>query len=184
MRIRIIVCASLIFLVTTAFVLAQDFDLTKHPGYIDLSQIEIPKGAGDITEVTIGPELLRAFAAMGGGAEGLPADMKSLFSINVKTFEINAEIADELRPVFEKIEKKMAKEGWVSLVKVRKNGEENTNVSIKYDKKGEMQGLMVMSIDPFDEAAFVNIVGKINIKDLGFLGQHVSGSALDSLDSL
>lgn len=183
MRIRNTILLSMLIAMLTSFAFAQDFELTKHPGYIDLDQIEIPKGAGDVTEVTIGPELLQMFAAMGGG-EGMPAEMGSLFSIRVKSFEIDAEMAESLRPVYEKIEKKLAKEGWISMVKVKKNGEESTNVSIKYDKNGQMQGLMVMSIDPYDEASFVNIVGKIDLKDLGFLGQHVSGSALDSLDNM
>lgn len=183
MRIRNAIWLSVILSMLTSFVFAQDFDLTKHPGYIDLDQIEIPKNAGDVTEVTIGPELLQMFAAMGGG-EDLPAEMGSLFSIRVKTFEVDAKMAQELRPIYDKIEKKLSKDGWVSMVKVKKNGEESTNVSIKYDKKGQMQGLMVMSIDPYDEASFVNIVGKVDLKDLGFLGQHVSGSALDSLDNM
>ena len=183
MKMKISQLTMIAMLLSAASIMAQNYDLTKHPGYVDLDQIQIPKGAGDVTEVTLGPELLRALSAITGAETGM-AQFNDLFSIRVKSFEINPEIAEDLYPVFEKIEKKLQKEGWAQLVRVKKNDEEHTNVSIKYGKKGEMEGLVVMTVDPYDEAAFVNIIGSINLKDLGFLGDHINGSALDSLGNL
>lgn len=172
-----------IMMMSVTILMAQNYDITKHPGYVDLDQIEIPKGAGDVTEVILGPELLRALSAMTGGENGM-GQFTDLFSIRVKSFEINVDMANQLYPVFDKIEKKLQKEGWQQLVRVKKNDEEHTNISIKYGKNGTMEGLVVMSIDPYDEASFVNIIGSINLKDLGFLGDHIHGSALDSLGNL
>ncbi len=183
MKMRILNSAIILMLLFTASLIAQDYDLKKHPGYVDLDQIKIPKGAGDVTEVILGPELLRAFSAF-AGSETEMDQFNNLFSIRVKSFEINQDMAEELYPVFSKIEKKLQKEGWSQLVRVKKNDEEHTNISIKYGKKGGMEGLVVMTIDPYGEAAFVNIIGAINLKDLGFLGNHIDGSALDSLGNL
>ena len=49
---------------------AAQEDITKHPGYIDLSGIQIPNGTGEVTEVTLGPEIFNMFRNWGHDDEG------------------------------------------------------------------------------------------------------------------
>ena len=160
--------------------MAQDIELSMHPGYIDLDQIQIPDNAADVTEVDIGPGLINMIRQFSGENEEVKKKMEGFFSIRVKSFDIDEKSTEAIRPIINDIEKKLKKEKWEKLVRV-KEGEEVTNVSIKYSDKGKMQGLLVMSLEPNVEASFVNIVGSIDFDMLGDLGVDIDASAMDSL---
>ncbi|MBN1779831.1 DUF4252 domain-containing protein [bacterium] len=178
-----IIMLALVLVFGMAF--AQE-DYKKHPGYIDLSGIEIPEDAGEVTEVTIGPELFTMLRSFSGEDEDDDDDAAFLgeggmFSINVKTFEIDEAQSDKVRAEMAKIEKKLQKENWTPVVRV-KSGDETTNVSVKFDKgTHKTLGLLVMSLEPGNEATFVNIVGSIPLEALGSMGVDMNESALDSL---
>ncbi len=163
---------------------AQDPDIKKMPGFVNLEEIQIPGNAGEVTEISLGPPLLRIARTTGAnGDKHLSKTLEGLFSIQVKSFDVDSFQAVQVRPIMDKIEKQLAKEKWERLVRVKK-AHEMTNVSIKYDK-GKAVGLMIMSLNPGNEASFVNIVGNINLSELGELsdfGVHVS--PLDSLEEL
>ena len=169
----IILCVSLPLM-------AQDIELSMQPGYIDLDQIQIPNNADNVTEVDIGPGLINMIRQFSGENEEVKKKMEGFLSIRVKSFDIDEETTETIRPIMEDIEKKLKKEKWEKLVRV-KDGDEVTNVSIKYSKKGKMQGLLVMSLEPNVEASFVNIVGAIDFNMLGDLGVDINASAMDSL---
>lgn len=163
---------------------AQDFDLINHPGFVNLDDIEIPDEAIDVTEVSIGPELFQMISDFAGdeGGEDMP-DLGQFVNIQVKTFDVNEENSKDIRKKMSKLEKKLKRQNWKPLVRVRSGGE-FTNVSVKYakDKKKSM-GFFVMSLDPNDEAAFVNIVGSVDVNMLRNMNVGINGSALDSLKS-
>lgn len=162
---------------------AAQEDITKHPGYIDLSGIQIPNGTGEVTEVTLGPEIFNMFRNWGDDDEGKenPFQKGGLFSINVKTFEIDSEVTSNIQEEMTKIEKKLQKENWTPIVRV-KSGEERTNISIKFDKGNQKTlGLLIMSVEPGQEASFVNIVGSVPLEALSNMGVDMDASAMDSL---
>jgi hypothetical protein len=162
---------------------AAQEDITKHPGYIDLSGIQIPNGTGEVTEVTLGPEIFNMFRNWGDEDEGKenPFQKGGLFSINVKTFEIDSEVTSNIQEEMTKIEKKLQKENWTPIVRV-KSGEERTNISIKFDKGNQKTlGLLIMSVEPGQEASFVNIVGSVPLEALSNMGVDMDASAMDSL---
>ncbi len=159
---------------------AQNIDLKKQPGYIDLSKIKIPGKAGKVTEISIGPALLKLAAGISESSdEKLSKSLSGIFSIQVKSFEVDSEEAEKIRPVMAEIEKKLNRENWERLVRVKEE-DELTIVSIKHDK-GKVVGLLVMSLKPGDEASFVNVVGNIDLKNIGKIGMGLNDSALDSL---
>ena len=161
---------------------AAQEDMTKHPGYIDLSGIQIPKNAGEVTEVTLGPDIFRLFQPHNDeDNSGIPFGKGGMFSINVKSFEIDSAEDQNIRAEMDKIEKKLQKENWTSVVRV-KSGEESTNISMKIDKDTQkMEGLFIMSLEPGHEASFVNIVGSIPLEALSNMGVDMDDSAMDSL---
>ncbi|HDQ44404.1 MAG TPA: DUF4252 domain-containing protein [bacterium] len=170
---------ALVFLAVPAF--AQDFDLINHPGYVNLEDIKIPDEAVNVTEVSIGPELFQMIRNFSGNeAVGMPK-LDGFMNIQVKTFSVNEKVARELRPRMEKLEARLRRENWVPLVRVR-SGEVVTNISVKYSKDSKKtHGLFIMSLDPQDEAAFVNIVGNVDMNMLRNMNLGIQGSALDSL---
>ena len=162
---------------------AQDPDIKKMPGFVNLEEIQIPGNAGEVTEISLGPPLLRIARTAHNGDKHLSETLEGLFSIQVKSFDVDSFQAVQVRPIMDKIEKQLAKEKWERLVRVKK-ANEMTNVSIKYDK-GKAVGLMIMSLDPGSEASFVNIVGNIDLSKLGELSDFgVDASPLDSLEGL
>lgn len=157
---------------------AQDMDVTTLPGYVDLEQIPIPSKAGRITNITLGPPLLRIATQTVNGDDELSETLSGLFSITVKTFEIDSQVAEELKPKIEAIEEKLNNEDWQRIVEV-KDIDEYTTIRMKYDKE-KAAGLLIMSLED-DEASFVNIVGSIDFEQIGKLG---GGLHIDALDSL
>ncbi len=157
---------------------AQDMDVKKLPGYIDLEQIPIPNNAGRVTNITLGPPLLQIATRTMNGDDELTETLSGIFSIRVKTFEIDREMTQEIRPKLAAIEEQLNKEDWQKMVEV-KDRDDYTIISMKYDK-GQAAGLLIMSLND-DEASFINIVGKIDIDKIGRLGSEFH---IDSLDSL
>jgi len=169
------------FLLVCALSAQAGDDLAGHPGYVDLDRIQIPVDAAEITEVNLGPELLKLAAGMENGNADLSKTLDGLFGIRVKSFGLTPELAEQTRPIVEDIQYQLENEGWKRLVYV-KDGEELVLVSMKYDpaQPEKMAGLMVIAFDPADEAVFVNMVGSINLSDMGDL---VDGIDVD-LDNL
>jgi len=181
---RLIVFGTMLIVCAAGTLSAKNTNIEKHPGYVNLEDIEIPSNAEDVTDINIGPGLLGMFAGMAEEEDKELGDViEDFMSIRVKSFEIDSSMTESIRATMDKIEKKLKKEKWQSLVRV-KSSDELTNVSIKYDKKNRMQGLMVMTIEDDDEVTFVNLVGHVNLAKLGQLGVDLNGAALDSLKEL
>ena len=160
--------------------MAQDWDVLNHPGYVNLDDIDIPENAINVTEVSIGPEILQ-LANMFSDEEIPEGTLGGFLNITVKTFDVDSNTAADIRKKMDDLDKKLKREKWSPLVRSR-TGDEFTNVSIKYSKdRKKSLGLFIMSLDPGCEASFVNIVGNVNLAQLKDLDIGIKGSALDSL---
>ena len=183
MKRKILFIAALLLVTVCMNSAAQEIDIEKHSGYINLDSIPIPKSAGKVTDVNIGPELLKIVSTASQEDEDLGKVLSGIFSIRVISFEVDSSGADELLPYIEKIEKKLNAEQWKNIVRVR-DGEERTRVCMKI-ADGKAVGLFVMSIEPGDEVTFINIVGgNLDLAKIGSLGLGLESSALDSLKNL
>jgi hypothetical protein len=163
---------------------AKEVDLTKMPGYVDLSRITVPDGAEDIVDIDIDGEMLQMVASDSGG--NLQQALADLKSVRVKSFDMNEKVTDEMRPIIEKMRKQLEKDDWDQMIYV-KNDDESFTVSVKKDKdKGKMVGLMVIAFEPEDSVTFVNIIGNLNFKSLAALidefGDGEFEELLESLD--
>jgi len=182
MKARILTTAALVVLFATTG-MAQDFDVLNHPGFVNLDDIEIPDDAMNVTEVSIGPEILQ-LANMFSDEEIPDETLGGFLNITVKTFDVDSNTATEIRKKMNKLDKKLKRERWSPLVRSR-SGDEFTNVSIKYSKdRKKSLGLFIMSLDPGSEASFVNIVGNVNLAQLKDMDIGIKGSALDSLQHI
>ena len=163
---------------------AQDKDLKNHPGYIDLSTIEIPVDADEVTNITLDPNILRMVARYGEDDDDDVMDtISNLLSIRVISFNMGIKGVDEIYSKIEAIEKKLNADNWNNLVQVRK-GKERTRVSVK-TQDGKVVGFLLMSVNPEGEVSFINIVGgNIDFETIHKIGTDVHGSGLDSLKHL
>jgi hypothetical protein len=159
--------------------IAEDDDIEKHPGYIDLDDIEIPEASESVADIDLGPDLLRILSKS-RGEEGEEDDFAGkILKIRVKSFESDEISTENLQPVIERIESKLKRGDWKQIVKVREDDEQVT-VSIKYSDDGIL-GLFVMAIEDGDEVAFVNVVGDFSFEDLGSIDLDMDEAVLDSL---
>ena len=78
------------------------------------------------------------------------------------------------------IDKDLMKKDWDRIVKTKSRGEV-ANVYVKTAGDEEFVGLTVVAIDTGGEAAFVNIVGNIDIETLGRLGEKFDIPGIDDI---
>jgi hypothetical protein len=164
--------------VLTAY--AQDEDLKKYPGYVNFEDIKIPDKAGEVTEILLGPALIK-IAAMAEKEkdDDLSSALAGIHGIQVKSFDIEPSETAAIIPIMDKIEKELNRKGWERLVLVKEE-DERVVVSLKTDDKQAI-GLLVMALDEMGEVAFVNIVGSIDLNTLGNLDIDLDDSVMDSL---
>ena len=164
-------------------VVAQDVDITRHPGYIDLEKIRIPENAESVTDIDLGPALLRlaAWAQEEYDVdENLTKSLSGLLSVRVKSFDIGHRETGGMRDLMEKLEKRLQKEKWENLVRVR-GEDEIVNISLKM-VRNKIVGFFMMSMDEGDQVAFANIVGgNIDLDSIRGLGMGLGEAGLDSL---
>jgi len=158
----------------------QEEDVTRMPGYVDLSQF-LNKDKDLTTEVELSNPLLSLVA---GSTAQEDADLSRMLQviklIKVYSFDVKP---NELAALSERIQSADAgliKARWERFVKVRE-GKELTTVYLKRDKE-QVVGLALLSVDE-NEAAFINIVGAIDLKAMNKLGEKFNIPKLDSLSS-
>ncbi len=160
---------------------AEEDSFKGHPGYVDLDEIKIPDKAGEVTEVHLGPALLKLISkAADDEDDDFVATMSELKGIQVKTFEIDSVDAGAILPIMDRIEDKLKRDGWERLVLVKER-DERVVVSVK-PEGDKAVGLMVMTLEPGHEACFVNIIGTIDFQSLHDMDIDLDPSVLDSLE--
>jgi hypothetical protein len=156
-------------------------DYSKYPGYVDLSDIEEFKDSEATVEVFITKPLLSLVAAATSSSEDPSFSnlLKGLALIRVETFGVEDKDTEKVKKIIQKVSKKLTKEKWSRIVRVREK-KELVEIYIKPDG-AKVSGLLVMSLEPDNEAVFVNIVGSIDMDQLGKLSRKFDIPQLDSL---
>ncbi len=170
----------LFFCVVPISIFAQE-DYSKYSGYVDLSAIDEFKESEETVEVFITKPLLSLVAAATSSENdpSLSNLLKDLALIRVEKFNVTAKEEDQVKNVIQKVSKKLIKENWSRIVRV-KDTNERVEIFIKPDGK-KVAGLLVMALDSDKEAVFVNIVGTIDMDQLGKLSKKFDIPELDSL---
>jgi hypothetical protein len=86
-------------------------------------------------------------------------------------FEVNEKNKTELEAKVNSIDSKLISSDWKRIVRTRSD-DEIANVYIKQGGNKKIVGLVVTSVGNDDEAAFVNIVGTIDLATIGKLGKQ------------
>lgn len=169
------------FLVLTATnLLAQESDYSKYPGFANFGNLESLQDEEMVTEILIEEKLLRMVSKFTQDDDELSELIAGLKLIKVNTFEVTEQNADELMNRASKIDKELVGNKWDRIVKSKSRGEV-ANVYIKTQGEDQFVGLTVVTVDKNGEAAFINIVGTINMDALGKLGQKFDIPGLDDI---
>lgn len=173
----------MVILLMPISILAQE-DYRKYPGYVDLSDIDGFKHSEETVEIFITKPLLSLVAAA-TSSEKDPAFsnlLKNLALIRVETFNVKEKEVEKVKKIIQKVSKKLAKEKWSRIVRVKEKSE-RVEIFIKPDGD-KVTGLLIMSLEPEKKAVFVNIVGTIDMEQLGKLSRKFDIPQLDSLGTI
>jgi len=148
----------------------DDSQYQNYPGYVDFSSLISFHKGDDITEVFLNSQLLQMMSRMSGKEE---PEMKKLLTglklVRVYSFDVPKESRNNLIDRISDVDKKLLNKSWTRIIKVKEKNE-YTNVYIKSSRdNANVEGLAVVSLDDDGEASFVNIVGQINMDNLGML---------------
>ena len=168
----------LIVLLLLLAVPAMAGDLMKDPGYIDLEWIQIPEDAYEIQDIDLGPALISAAAdAEKNGETELFELFTMLKSIRVRSFSLD-DPSDKVERDVAKVTDMLEDKGWKRMIYV-KDADQIVTVSSK-SVDGEIIGLTVVAYEPEEEAAFVNVVGHIDLAHLLGIAGRLHGESLDN----
>lgn len=153
-----------------------DKPIENLPGYVDFGSMQEFQDSEESVEVTIKDPLLSSISkATKRDNPELFEILSGLKLIQVHTFSLKKSQRTLIKEKVDKITRKLQKNGWERIVKA-KEPEEKAEIYIKA-VEGKIAGLVVLAIEYGDEAAFVNIVGNINLDSLGKLNSqfHIPG---------
>lgn len=173
-----IIAVALIF--STANLFAQEEDYSKYPGYANFGNLTVLEDGEMVTEIIIEEKLLKMVSKFTENDVELSDLISGLKLIKVNTFEVTPSNSSELMKRAKLIDQDLMNKNWDRIVKTKSKGEV-ANVYIKTAGEDEFVGLTVVSIDEGGEAAFVNIVGSIDMDALGKLGQKFDIPGIDNI---
>lgn len=179
MRLKIYLISGLLVLSFTSQTLPQE-DLEKLPGYVDFNSMGLFGEEEATIEVFLKGSLLNLIAEVTKLEDPELAELLSkLKVIRVQTFSLRDQKIDEVKQKMAEMARQLEKKDWEMVVRVREK-DENVYVYIKSENK-KTAGLVIMSIEPHEEAVFVNIVGEIDPAQLGRIGRKFNFDTLDSI---
>lgn len=165
-------CIHAIMLVTvlSSLAFAQSSDLRNEPGYVDFGDLSSFENSTGVTEIILEEDLLSTLAQLSSAEDpNVMAILNGLKLVKANVFEVSEENQDELQSRIDQIDSKLTGSGWKRIVRTRST-EETANVYIKQNSNKQIVGLTVTTLEEDGEAAFVNIVGIINLATIGKLG--------------
>jgi len=170
-----------LFVLSVFSLYAQSGDVTKEPGYVDFGDLAKFEKSTGVTEVILEEDLLSVLAEI--STENDPNVMeilKGLKLVKANVFEVNEENKADLEARVSNVDSKLMNSNWKRIVRTRSE-EEIANVYIKQNSNKQIIGLVVTSVDTDDEAAFVNIVGTIDLASIGKLGKQFNIPQLEGV---
>jgi len=164
-----------IIIATVAFlsinVLSQSTDVTKEPGYVDFGDFTAFENSTKVTEVILDEDLLSVLAAMSDEADpNIMSILNGIKLVKANVYEISEDNKDELKKRIDEVDSKLSSTGWKRIIRTR-GEDEIANVYIKLNNDKKIVGLAVTNFEKDGEAAFVNIVGNIDLATIGKLGK-------------
>jgi hypothetical protein len=156
-----------LLLMVPLFLYAQDKDYSGELGYVDFGDFSSIISDDNITEVYLDEGILGMVSKMSKDDQG--EFMSKLKLIRVNVFQVEPGNQKNVMSKINDIDKKLSAQKWNRIVRT-KSKTEVANVYIKQDANNRIAGLVVTTIDEKGEAAFINIVGQIDLENMGMLG--------------
>jgi hypothetical protein len=172
----------LMILVLPVMLFAQDRDYSNEPGYVDFGNLTQFENDDNITEVLLEENLLKMVSKMSKEDDPeLTNLLGNLKLIKVNVFQVDDKNQKSVQNKITEIDKMLSGKNWSRIVKSKQKGE-MAYVYIKEDSNNKIAGLVVTTIQDKGEAAFINIVGQIDLEQIGKLGDKFNIPDLNGID--
>ena len=176
---RKIILFTLMLLVLTATA-GRAQKLADQPGYVPIEKLDLFPADKLSVEINLEGALLKLIAA---GARGEDPEFSSLIAglkgITVQAVPLKDVDAGSVRAKIGQAVRWLEDRGWKPTMRVREEGEE-TYIYLK-EQDGQILGLTVLTFQPGEEAAVINIAGRIDPAQLGRLGQNLDLPQLEKV---
>lgn len=160
---------------------AQTDDVKNEPGYVEFGDLTSFESSTSVTEVILDEELLSVLATISDEKDpNIMSILDGLKLVKANIFKIDKSNQEELKNRVADIDSKLSNTDWKRIVRTR-SASELANVYIKYNSDKKITGLVVTSFEKDGEAAFVNIVGTIDLATIGKLGKKFNIPHLEGL---
>jgi len=169
-------------IIFAAQIQSQSGDVTKEPGYVDFGDFTSLEKSKGVTEVELGEDILSALASISSEEDpNIMSILSGLKLVRANVYEIDDKNKDQLMKKVNDIDTKLTNTSWKRIVRTRSE-DETANVYIKMNSNKKIIGLVVTSFEDNDEAAFVNIVGQIDLATIGKLGKKFNIPSLNDIN--
>lgn len=186
MNLKTIFLCALLVLAVAVTATAKDkdkaTDYTKHPGYVDFNALEIFGEQEATIEVYLKQPMLNLLRKF---IKDEDPELYDIFGklqlVRVQVFDVTSDLATKFDAESAKTVKILDEKGWEKIVRVFED-DQRVFVYLKPSEDYELiQGIVVIAMEGFKEAVFVNIVGDIHPDDISKLGGHFGVDELDSI---
>jgi len=180
MKVKILLIHAIILIAALTY--GQKNDYSKYKGYVDFGNLEKFETSEEVVEIVIEEHLLKMVSKLAGNNEPeLSSVLEGIKLIKVHTFGVSEDNYTELVDIVKNLNKKLVKNGWDRIVKTRSR-DEVVSVFILTSNEESIDGLVVTSVKKGSEAAFVNIVGDINLETIGELSDKFDIPSIGNLN--
>jgi hypothetical protein len=160
---------------------SQTSDVTNEPGYFDLGDLSSLESSTGVTELILEEDLLSVLATISNEKDpNIMAILEGLKLVKANVYKVNNGNLSELKDRVNEIDSRILNSDWKRIVRTR-SSEEIANVYIKLNGDKQIVGLVVTSVEQGGDAAFVNIVGNIDLATIGKLGKKFHIPSLDGV---
>ncbi len=160
---------------------AQSDDVKNEPGYVEFGDLTSFETSTGVTEVILDEDLLSVLATISDEKDpNIMSILDGLKLVKANIFKVDESNQEKLKNRVADIDSKLSNTDWKRIVRTR-SASELANVYIKYNSDKKITGLVVTSFEKDGEAAFVNIVGTIDLATIGKLGKKFNIPHLEGL---
>ena len=172
----------MLFLTAAVLLSAQQKDYSDEPGYVNFGDLTVFETGEAVTEIYLDGNLLQMVAKITEGEDPEVSELiRGLSLIKVNSFEVSDSNEDELREKMKSLDAKLNGKDWQRIVR-RISTKELVYVYVRTGDSDKFTGLVVLALDKPGEAAFVNIVGDINLETIGKLTNKFNIPALHNVN--
>ncbi|MFH0735171.1 MAG: DUF4252 domain-containing protein [bacterium] len=156
----------------------KELELSQ-PGYFEFGDLSNLESGEKASEVLLEESLIKAISDMSEEKDpGISKLLSQLKFIHVNSFGITEKNTKNIDEKMKLFDTELLGKNWKRIVSTR-DKKTNLSVYIKSERPSKIEGLVILAKRKNAEATFVNIVGNIDLKSLGKLGQKFHIPSLD-----